>query len=158
MHDDNDRSGLRTGAPLATPVRVAPAAGGSALPQGSYDIRCTSSRRPGASNQVSNPGRMDERRPDVRQQGEIIMKAFERPIETVGYFVVGFASGLALVCAFVIVTTDLGTSPKAVRLADIVHLDSVVVTISADRFAEIRAELDGVPVLVRMPEHGATQG
>ena len=86
------------------------------------------------------------------------MKAFERLIRTVGHFVVGFGSGLALVCAFVIVTTDLGESPKAVRPADIVHLDPVVVTISADRFAEIRAQLDGVPVLVRLPDRGATQG
>ena len=129
-----------------------------ALPQGSYDIRFTSSRRPGAWKQDFDPGHEDERRLHVRQQEGIIMKAFERLIGTVGHFVVGFGSGLALVCAFVIVTTDLGEEPKVVHPADIVHLDPVVVTISADRFAEIRSELDGRPVLVRTPDRGATQG
>jgi len=182
-----DRSGLRTSVPVATwgrwsgsrlrlvasrdtgstvsrgsmanRLHAVPAATAAfALPQGSYDIRFTSSRRPGASKQESDPGHRDKRRLHVRHQEGIIMKAFERLIRTVGHFVAGFGAGLALVCAFVIVTTDLGETPKPVRPEDIVHLDPVVVTISADRFAQIQAELHGAPVLVRTPNQGATQG
>ena len=176
MTEDNDRSGpgdrgsrssLRLVAsrtkgsvsrrPVTTHLRAVPGPTSVALPQGSYDIRFTS-RRPGASKQESIPGHMEQRRPLVRQQEGIIMKTFARLVGAAGHFVVGFGSGLALVCAFVIVTTDLGESPKPVRPADIVHLDPVVVTIAADRFDEIRAELDGRPVLVRTPDRGATQG
>lgn len=143
--------------PMATHLRAVPGPIAIALPQGTYDIRFTS-RRPGASKQESTPGHREQRRPLVRQQEGIIMKTFTRLVGTAGHFVVGFGSGLALVCAFVIVTTDLGESPKPVRPADIVHLDPIVVTIAADRFDAIRAELDGGPVLVRTPDQGATQG
>ena len=132
--------------------------GAIALPSGTYDLRFTSSRRPGAAKNDAQPGRQHERRRHVRHKEGIIMKAFERFIGSAGRFAVGFGSGLALVCAFVIVTTDLGDAPKAVRPEDIVHLDPVVVTISADRFAELRAQMSGVPVLVRTREHGLAEG
>ena len=136
--------------PIKTRLRVIPAVshGATTLSSGTYDIHFTSMRRPGAAKDFPGPG---------HQEG-MIMEAFERLIGTVGRFAVGFGCGLALVCAFVVVTTDLGDSPKAVRPEGVVRLDPVVVTISAERFAEVEAELHGAPVLVRTPDHGASQG
>lgn len=133
-------------------------AGPIALLPGSWNVRFTVPRRPIAVRQDSLLGTQDKRRLDVRHKEGISMKAFERLIGTAGRFAVGFGSGLALVCAFVIVTTDLGEAPKVVRPANIVYLDTVVVTISADRFYELQAELRGRPVLVRTPDHGAVEG
>lgn len=69
------------------------------------------------------------------------MKTIERLIHAIGRFAFGLGLALALVCAFVIVTSDHALDPTQVaRPADVVRLDPVVVTISAERFAEIRAE------------------
>jgi hypothetical protein len=153
------RESSRIGAPASARVRLRAVTVGTtgaiALPSGTYDLRFTSTRRPGATKDDAQPGHEHE---GLRPEEGIIMKAFEQFIRSAGRFAVGFGSGLALVCAFVIVTTDLGDQPKVVRPADIVHLDPVVVTISADRFAELQAQIHGVPVLVRTLEHGLTEG
>jgi hypothetical protein len=87
------------------------------------------------------------------------MKTIETIFYVVGRFAVGFGSGLALVCAFVIVTTDIGLgTPKAVQPAEVVHLDPVVVTISSERYEAMRQEAQGVPVLVETPDRGARPG
>ncbi len=79
------------------------------------------------------------------------MKAIERIIHRVARFAVGFGIGLALVCTFVIVTTDIG--PDTRRSKPVVHLDPVVVTISAERFAAIASALRGAPpALARAPD------
>lgn len=87
------------------------------------------------------------------------MKTIETILHTVARFAFGFGIGLALVCAAVIVTTDIGLgTPKSVAPAGVVRLDPVVVTISTERFATIRRELVGAPVLVRTPDVGAGEG
>lgn len=82
------------------------------------------------------------------------MKTLHHLLHTLGRFAVGFGIGLALVCASVIVTTDIGLGPPKQRV-DAIRLEPVVVTISAERFSAIRADLAGVPVLVRTPMAGA---
>ncbi len=86
------------------------------------------------------------------------MKAVERIIHRVGRFAVGLGIGIALVSAFVIVTTDIGAEARRPQPAEIVHLDPVVVTISAERYAAIAAELNGRPALARTPNQGASEG
>ena len=83
------------------------------------------------------------------------MKALERFIHALARFTVGFGSGLALVCTFVVVTTDVGLGPAKVA-PEVIRLDPVIVTISAERFAAIRAEAE--PVIVRVPDHGPGEG
>ena len=86
------------------------------------------------------------------------MKALERFIHALARFAVGFGSGLALVCTFVVVTTDVGLGPAKVAPVEVIRLDPVVVTISAERFAAIRAEATAEPVIVRVPDHGPGEG
>ena len=68
------------------------------------------------------------------------MKALQRLIDLVSRFAVGLGSVLALVCAVVIVSSGPSLGPETVVHADVVRLDPVVVTISSERFAQIRAE------------------
>ncbi|MEO8935490.1 MAG: hypothetical protein ABI277_01610 [Burkholderiaceae bacterium] len=87
------------------------------------------------------------------------MKTIERIIHTVGRFAVGVGSGIALMCAYVIVTTDIDPGPSTVaRPPEVIRLDPVVVTISTDRYVAIRAEIAGPAVLVRTPNDGAHAG
>ena len=86
------------------------------------------------------------------------MKAFERIIHLVGRFAVGLGIGVALVSAFVIVTTDIGGEARRPQPTEIVHLDPIVVTISAERFAAIASELHGRPALARTPNQGVSEG
>ena len=85
------------------------------------------------------------------------MRTIERIIHLVGRFAVGFGIGLALMCAFVIVTTDIGLDARRSR-EPVVQLDPVVVTISAERYAVLVAELQGRPPLARTPNHGESEG
>jgi hypothetical protein len=126
---------------------------------GPGDKRLTSSRQPGALRDYLLPGIDDERRLEVRHKEGITMKTFGRIIHTVGRFAVGFGSGIALMCAYVIVTTDIGLGPsKTATPADAIRLDPVVVTISSDRYDAIRAEAAPLPVLVRTPNGSAEAG
>ena len=75
-----------------------------------------------------------------RTEKGIIMKTLQRLIDLVSRFAVGLGSALALVCAVVIVSSGPTLGPEAVVHADVVRLDPVVVTISSERFAQIRAE------------------
>ncbi len=87
------------------------------------------------------------------------MKAIERIVQVVGRFAVGLGIGVALVSAFVIVTTDIGAEARRPsKLPEVVQLDPVVVTISAERFAAIASEMHGRPILARTPNHGAVEG
>ncbi len=85
------------------------------------------------------------------------MKKIERSLEGLVRIAVRFAVGLgtafALLCAVVIVSTDLGPGMPAVRPVDVVRLDPVVVTIDAARFDALRAELLQQPsTLARVPD------
>ncbi len=76
-----------------------------------------------------------------RQQGETKMKALEKIIRALGRYAVVVGSALAVACVVAIVSSPRGIEPaKAVPPAEVVHLDPVTVTISADRFDAIRAE------------------
>lgn len=94
----------------------------------------------------------------LRHKEGIIMKTIEKLYEWVSRFAVGLGSGLALVCAYVIVTGDpgLGTSPAA--QPEVVRLEPVVVTISAERFAAIQAEERGEPLLAHKQVGKVRQG
>ena len=129
-----------------------------ALPPGSYDVRFTSTRRPDASR--NRPGSGHERgRTQGRPKKGTIMRIIERVIETVGRFVVGLCIGLALVCAFVIVTTDPRLDvPATAAAVEVIRLDPVVVTISADRYDELQAASRAPSAIVRIAEHGAAGG
>lgn len=87
------------------------------------------------------------------------MKALEKIIHTIGRFAFGIGLGIALVCAYVIVSNApaLDATPVA-RPADIVRLDPVVVSIPAERFDAIRAEEGSASMLVRTPERKAGEG
>lgn len=79
-----------------------------------------------------------------RQQGEIKMKAHEKLIRIIGRFAVGVGSALAVVCVVAIVSSAPALGPtQAVQPAEVIRLDPVIVTIAAERFDAIRAELDG---------------
>ncbi len=86
---------------------------------------------------------MEERRHDVRRNMEgMKMNIVERLATVVARFVVGFGIGLALVCAVVIVTTRPALEPATVaRPVEVIRLDPVSVTISAERFQAIRAQM-----------------
>lgn len=86
------------------------------------------------------------------------MKTIERLIHLVGRFAVGLGIGVALVSAFVIVTTDIGGEVRRPQPDEIVHLDPIVVTISAERYAAIAAELQARPAVARTPNHGVSEG
>jgi len=83
----------------------------------------------------------EQRRRIDRQEGKN-MERKEGFISNLGRFAVGLGIGLALTSAYVIVTSgaDLLTGKPAA--ADIVRLDPVEVTISAERFAAIQAEAE----------------
>lgn len=87
------------------------------------------------------------------------MKALEKISHTVGRFAVGIGLGLALVCAYVIVSSAPALdAPPAARPAGVVRLDPVAVTISAERFDAIRAEGRGSSILVRTRERKPNEG
>ena len=91
------------------------------------------------------------------------MEAIEKFVRRIGRYLVGglavgLGIGLALVCTFVIVTTDVGQGRHPKAPGEVVRLDPVVVTISADRFAEIASELHGRPAMARTANHGASEG
>ncbi len=67
------------------------------------------------------------------------MKTIDLVMQNVGRIAVGLGSALALVCAMVIVTSGpaLGSAEAATQ---VVRLEPVVVTVSTERFAAIRAE------------------
>lgn len=124
------------------------AASAIALRPGVYDVRFTASRWPNASHGNPLPGTHDKRRLHVRHKEGITMKTIERIIRTVGRFAVGFGTGLALVCAVVIVRTDIGLGPPRVaKPAEAIRLDPVVVTITAERFDALQAESRGATKL-----------
>jgi hypothetical protein len=100
-----------------------------------------------------------KRRSRHRHKGGIIMKTFERTLETAGRFAVGLGSALALVCAYVIVSGDPGLGVAEVAKApEVVRLEPVVVTISAERFAAIQAEERGASMLARKHDAKLKQG
>ncbi|MGI9025966.1 MAG: hypothetical protein ACR2GP_10360 [Burkholderiaceae bacterium] len=79
------------------------------------------------------------------------MKRFEKVIRTLGRYVVVFGVALAVACASVIVANAPALVPgKTVPPAEVVHLDPVTVTISADRFDEIRAEAEAATKVVHV--------
>ncbi len=101
-----------------------------ALLPGSYHIRFIPTRRPDAPTKTAVSG----------QPRRTVMSIIDRSIETVGRFAVGLGTALALVCAFVIVETDPEKGGATVAAtAEVVRLDPVVVTISANRYAELQA-------------------
>ena len=86
---------------------------------------------------------LNERRHFDRHEGTTMdrMDKMDGWVAGVGRFVFGLGIGLALTSAYVIVSGRpdvLGTSKPE---AEVVRLDPVVVTISAERFAELRAEM-----------------
>ncbi len=69
------------------------------------------------------------------------MKALEKIIHALGRYAVVIGSALAVACVVAIVSSPRAIEPaKAVQPAEVVHLDPVVVTISASRFDAIRAD------------------
>ena len=87
------------------------------------------------------------------------MKTIERIIHTISRFAFGLGLVLALVCAFVIVTSDHALdSTQVEQPAEVVRLDPVIVTISAERFDAIRAEMGGPAMLVRTPRGKTSEG
>ena len=83
------------------------------------------------------------------------MKAIETIVHRVARFAVGLGIGVALVSAFVIVTTDIGAEARRPKEpAGIVRLEPIVVTLSAERYAALLAEMHGRPTLARTPDYG----
>ena len=115
-----------------------------ALRSGSYDVQFTPN---------------EPRRPDGRRKKGTAMTLIDRIIHTAGRFAFGFGTALALVCAFVIVAIDprLDGSTAAAP-AEVVRLDPVVVTISADRYDELQAALREPSAVVRVADHRAEAG
>ena len=95
--------------------------------------------------------------PFATQEG-MTMKTIGRFVHLVGRFAVGVGIGVALVSAFVIVTTDIGGEARRAKPAEIVHLDPIVVTISAERYAATASELQDGPKLARTPNRGVIAG
>ena len=87
----------------------------------------------------------------LRDSKETIMKTIETIMQNVGRCVVGLGSALALVSAVVITSNGpaLGNA-QAARPVEVVRLDPVVVTISTERFAAIRAEEKSHTMLARV--------
>ncbi len=101
-------------------------------------------------NQETNHGAV--RLPIVRrQEGETQMKALEKIIHTIGRYAVVIGAALATVCVVVIVSSPRTLDPaKAAPPAEVIRLDPVTVTISADRFYAIQAEEQGSSRLVHV--------
>ena len=86
-----------------------------------------------------------------RQEGETKMKAHEKIIHALGRYAVVIGSALAVACVVAIVSSPRAIEPaKVVQPAEVVRLDTVVVTISADRFSAIQTEERGRSVLVHV--------
>jgi hypothetical protein len=86
-----------------------------------------------------------EGRRDRPREGSImkrIEERIERFVAGAGRFVFGLGIGVALTSVYVIVSSAPDLLSGRPTPADIVRLDPVVVTISAERFAEIHAEAD----------------
>jgi hypothetical protein len=86
----------------------------------------------------------------------ITMKTIERIIHSISRFVFGLGVGLALTSAYVIVASGpdlLGAKAPA----EVVRLDPVEVTISAERFKEIRAEAEPPTKVVHVFGKGPQQ-
>ena len=87
------------------------------------------------------------------------MKALEKIIRITSRFAVGIGLGIALVCAYVIVSSaPVRDATPVIRPTGAVRLDPVVVTISAERFDAIHAEERGSSMLVRTPGRKASDG
>lgn len=80
------------------------------------------------------------------------MKALEKIIHAIGRFSFGIGLGIALVCAYVIVSSAPAPDAAPVVRPAAVHLDPIVVIIPAERFDAIRAEERGSSMLVRTAE------
>ena len=86
------------------------------------------------------------------------MKKFEKVVRALGRYVVVFGVALAVACASVIVANAPALLPgKTASPAEVVHLDPVTVTISADRFDEIRAEAEPATKVVHIFGGGPKQ-
>ena len=129
------------------------------IPVGSSFARFISLRPLRGPKDAVSQSMHDYRRLEVRRKEGRKMKTIERVIHAIGRFAVGLGSVLALVCTFVIVTSDhaLGLT-EVTQPAEVVRLDPVVVTISAERFDAIRAEAQGPSRLVRTPGRKTNEG
>ena len=111
------------------------------IPVGSSFARFISLRQMRGPKDAASHGIHNNRRLDVRHKKGRKMRTIEKIIGGIGRFAFGLGSALALVCVFGIVTSDHALdATQLARTAEIVRLDPVVVTISRERFAEIRAE------------------
>ena len=81
------------------------------------------------------------------------MKTFERRIQVLGRFAVGLGIGLALTSAYVIVVN--GRAFEEAKPLEVIRLDPIVVTISNERFAELRAEAVGAEPKLHLYDRGA---
>jgi len=81
--------------------------------------------------------------PPCRQKG-IIMRTIDHLLRGLGRFVFGLGAGLALTAALVIVANGPALEAKDVKPSDVIRLDPVTVTITAERFDALRGE-DGLP-------------
>ncbi len=108
-------------------------------------------------NQVTGNGAV--RLPIVgRQEGETKMKALERISHTIGRYAVVVGSALAVACVVAIVSSPRAIEPAQVdQPAEVVRLDPVIVTISAERFDAIHAETSGSSMLVHVFGGGPKQ-
>ena len=131
----------------------------AAIPIGSSLARFISLRPMRGPKDAVSQSNHGNRRFDVRHKGGTKMKTIERIMRVIGHLAVGLGSALALVCVFVVVTSDHALDPTQVaRPAEVVRLDPVVVTISTARFDAIRAEARGPSMLVRTPDRKAKEG
>ncbi len=84
-----------------------------------------------------------DRRGTPRHQQGNTMNTIDRILRGLGRFVFGLGVGLALTSAVIIVANGPAMEARDVRPADVIRLDPVLVTISAERF---RAESAGDPL------------
>ena len=80
-----------------------------------------------------------------RQEG-IIMRTIDHLLHGLGRFVFGLGVGLALTAALVIVANGPALEGTNAKPVDVIRLDPVTVTISAERFAAVRDEAGLPPV------------
>jgi hypothetical protein len=97
-----------------------------------------------------------QRRRFDRQEGRT-MESMERFIYSMSRFVFGLGIGLALTSAWVIVTTGGDLLLGRPVAAEVVRLDPVEVTISAERYDAIRADADVVRRAVHVYGGGPQQ-
>jgi len=88
--------------------------------------------------------------PPCRQEGNI-MRTIDHLLHSLGRFVFGLGVGLALTAAVVIVANGPALEATTVKPVDVVKLDPVIVTISAERFDAVRGEAGLPPVAVAHP-------